>query len=96
MHLPAGSTPGGVGSLELARPETIWKPAGLGETAALRGVMGVEDPVGVVVVVDQDDSRHAPSPGVGMRVAISSTACRSGTTSTGAIPRDSSTPRIER
>lgn len=96
MHLPSGSTPGGVGSLDIGRSPAISELTSLGEPAALGGVMGVAGPVGVVVVVDQYDNCHAPSPGVGMRVAISSTACRSGTTNTGAIPRDSSTSRIER
>lgn len=73
MHLSAGSTPGGVGSLDLGRTPAISELTSLGEPAPLREVMGVKDPVGVVVVVNQDDRCHASSPGVGMRVAISST-----------------------
>ncbi len=96
MHLPAGSTAGRVGSLDLGRTPAISEFTSLGEPPALRGVMGVENPVGVVVAVDQDDSRHAPSLEVGISSTIWSTARRSGTTSTGAIPRDSSTSRIER
>jgi hypothetical protein len=70
--------------------------AGPGEAPALRGVVGVEDPAGVVVVVDQNDSRHAPSTVDVINDAISLTMCLRGTTSTGAVPRDSSTSRMDR
>ena len=39
---------------------------------------------------------QSPSPAATISSDIFSTACRNGTTSTGAIPRDSSTSRIER